>query len=338
MKKVFIAVSPGFYKTNLFNELIKKEDILVVYTGSYDKRTRNSDFFKGEKRFDYITFSGTRVKRLFRVLYFLISISYKEIIIGGYDNVFCWVPLLVTSKKKCSLIVESTFRETVTHGLRHFLKKIFISRLSRVYAPGTPHAKLVKELGFTGEIRYIKSVGLINIVPQPSYSRRNHVQNFLFVGRLIPEKNLSWLISIFKKHLDLKLTIVGFGEQEQYLKSLATTDNIIFIGAVDNMKLPCFYQQADVFILPSITETWGLVVEEALNNGTPVMCSHMVGCADDLVIERKSGVVFQLNNENDFEEKLKDICNVEKYNMYRRNVSMMSFEKHKSSVVDAFVN
>ena len=337
MKKVFIAVSPGFYKTNLFNELCKKEDILVVYTGSYDKSTRNADFLRGDKHFNHINIEGSKGLRLIRLIRLLFSEKYKEVIIGGYDNLFCWIPLFLVNKKKCSLIVESTFRETVKHGFRFFLKRVFISRISRVYAPGSPHAQLVKDLGFKGEIRLWNSVGLINAIPQPPFSKRESVHRFLFVGRFIPEKNLPWLISVFKKHPELQLTIVGFGAQESFLKALADVDNIVFTGPVNNNDLPSYYQDADVFILPSRTETWGLVIEESLNNGTPVMCSHMVGCADDLVIAKKTGVVFRLDDEDDFEHKLSFICNVENYNMFRKMVSLMDFDLHERTIVNAFV-
>ena len=338
MKKVFIGVSPGFYKTNLFNELAKKEEIMVIYTGSYDKSTRNADFLSGNKQYDYINILGSKLSRIYKTIKLLISMTYREIIIGGYDNIFCWIPLLLTRKKKCSLIVESTYRETITHGIRFFLKKVFINRINRVYAPGTPHAQLVKNLGFQGEIRLWNSVGLINRIPQPLYSERKQVRNFLFVGRLVPVKNLPWLINMFKKHRNLNLTIIGFGIQDEYLKSIADIDNIRFVGAVNNLELSLYYQNADVVILPSITETWGLVVEEALNNGTPVMCSNMVGCADDLVIAKRTGVVFQLDNEDDFEDKLSYICNTVNYNRLRKSVSMLNFKEHEKSVVEAFID
>jgi glycosyltransferase involved in cell wall biosynthesis len=338
MIKLFIAVSPGFYKTNLFNELSKIEKIKVVYTGSYDKSSRNKDFLSGEKKYNYVNITGSKIVRLFKTIRLLITEKTSEVIIGGYDNLFCWIPLFVVRKKKCSLIVESTFRETNTSGIRFLLKKIFVNRINKAYAPGTPHSRLLRDLGFEGEIRIWKSVGLINVVPQPPYRKRKIVKNFLFVGRLIPVKNLPWLIDKFTKHQELNLTIIGFGVQEKYLKSLVSTDNIRFVGSVDNSKLSSYYQSADVLILPSLTETWGLVIEEALNNGTPVLCSHMVGCADDLITAKNNGVVFQLNNDEDFEEKLSYICNVDNYNILRRNVSMMDFKKYEKQVVDAFVD
>lgn len=88
----------------------------------------------------------------------------------------------------------------------------------------------------------------------------------------------------------LRLTIVGFGEQEDELRALAGA-NVTFAGAVNNKRLPEIYQAHDVFILPSKSEPWGLVVEEALNNGMPVIVSDRVGCHKAL-INAQNGLVF----------------------------------------------
>ena len=191
--------------------------------------------------------------------------------------------------------------------------------------------------GFCGEIVLFKSVGLFNVIEQPKYHPRNIVKNFLFVGRLIPVKNLEWLINRFENHPELNLTIVGFGELEEMIRQkIRTSNNIKLVGAVKNIELPFYYQQADVFILPSITETWGLVIEEALNNGTPIMCSHMVGSADDLVVKLKTGVTFELDNIQDFEQKLVEICNPNIYNEMRKHISLLDFNERERQVVDSF--
>lgn len=83
---------------------------------------------------------------------------------------------------------------------------------------------------------------MFNYVEQPQYEPRTQVRNFLYVGRLTAVKNLPFLINAFKNRLDLTLNIVGFGEQEEFLKSIAG-DNVNFLGAVDNKKLPQVYQE-----------------------------------------------------------------------------------------------
>lgn len=336
MKKIFIDVSPGFYKTNLFNELVKSIEIYVIYTTDYNKSSRNNDFLLGERNYPYVCLKGSKIKQAIQVYNILNNSTFDEVIVGGYTSIPSWIPILF-AKSKNSLILESTFRETNTKGLRVWLKRLFFKHIDRVYACGSPHEKLAKMFGFKGECIKWYSVGLFNTIPQPYYEKRQIVQNFLFVGRFIPVKNLLWLIDRFANHKDLELQLIGFGELDSEIRNHIKTNNIKIIGAVNNSDLPSYYQRADVFILPSLSETWGLVVEEALNNGTPVMLSHMVGSADDLVIENKSGVIFKSNNEKDFEKKLEEITNINKYNSMRYYISTLNFEQRKIDIVNSFI-
>lgn len=336
MRKIFIGMSPGFYKKNLFSELNKKMSVLVVYTTDYDKSSRNTDFMKGNMDFPYVELKGGKIQQSIQLLKIVLFEKYDELIVGGYDSLFCWVPVLFSSKKKNAAMIESTIRETKMKGWRPMMKKMFFSRLARAYVCGTPHAQLTKAFGFKGENVFWHSVGLINTVPQPPFEARQKVKKFLFVGRLIKEKNLAWLIERFSHHPELELDIIGFGSLERELKSKVVTPNIHFIGAVDNEKLSSYYRNSDVFILPSISETWGLVVEEALNNGTPVMLSHMVGCADDLVLSDQAGVVFKLNDVDDFEKKLAQMKTLSVYNEKRRFISTLDFNARRQMVINAF--
>lgn len=334
--KLFIQVSPAFYKTLMFNKLCKKESIKVVYQENPERAFRSSDFLSGEKEFDNYTQTGGRLKICLDLIRLLLSTKYDELITGGYDTIYCWIAALLSPKRKNSIIVESTFRETKKKGFPAFMKRLFFKRVRKAYVCGKSHADLVSAFGFKGRIIDIGTVGLIHLVPQPPYEERKIVKNFIFVGRLTSVKNLKWLFQRFAYHPELELTIIGSGEEEKELKELAP-NNVIFLGSIPNAELPMYYKNADVFILPSYYETYGLVVEEALNNGTPVFLSHMVGCQDNLVIANNVGLVFQLDDIDDFERKLTQICNVEFYNELRYNVSKMDFEAHANNMVNSFV-
>lgn len=333
--KLFIQVSPAFYKTLFFNKLSKKERIRVVYQEKQGRAFRSSDFLSGEKEYDNYTQTGGKIKICFDIVKLLFSTHYDELIIGGYDTIYCWIAAFLSPVKKNSIIVESTYRETKKKGVFAILKRLFFKRVKKAYVCGKSHADLVKAFGFRGIIIDIGTVGLIHLVSQPSFEKREVVKNFIFVGRLTPVKNLEWLFNRFAQHPDLSLTIIGSGEIEKELKELAPK-NVTFLGAIPNKDLPDYYRSADVFILPSYYETYGLVVEEALNNGTPVLLSHMVGCQDNLVVANNVGLVFQLDDIDDFEQKLKKICDIEFYNILRYNVSKMDFEAHANRMINAF--
>jgi glycosyltransferase involved in cell wall biosynthesis len=136
---------------------------------------------------------------------------------------------------------------------------------------------------------------------------------FLSLGRFVEKKNLTTLIQAYRKFLDSSqncqthLVIVGSGEEGPKLHSLcqelrlpaydktwagienrkSKTENeppgVHFYGFRQIEENPVFYALADAFILPSLWEEWGLVANEAMASGLPVIVSETAGCAEDLL-------------------------------------------------------
>ena len=336
--KLFIIDTTAFYKKQLYSRLSKETDIRVLYTG-YQCEARNGDFSDAEMDYPHQFLCGNKWQRIWQLYKILRKGDYSELILGGWsggqDTLYAWFAAFVSPKRKNAVSIESTIKESTIKGPKAWVKKLFLSRMSRTYVCGTSHAALIQALGFKGEIVHTHGVGVFRRVAQPAYQPRVSVQRFLYVGRLIAVKNLQWLIERFNKHPELKLDIVGFGPLEEEVKQKANP-NISFYGAVKNADLSQYYQQTDVFVLPSLSETWGVVVEEALNNGTPVMLSEQVGCAEDLVNEN-TGVVFKLTEE-DFEMKLAEICQLERYNQMRKYISNMDFKAWEQAKINSYLH
>ena len=72
---------------------------------------------------------------------------------------------------------------------------------------------------------------------------------------------------------------------------------ITFVGHKSIEDLPLFYADAGCFVLPSTREPWGLVVNEAMASGLPVIVSSRCGCADDLVDDGSNGFIVDPTNE-----------------------------------------
>ena len=326
--KVFITNLPSFYKLNLYNAIAENERIFVVFTGD-TAGERNRDFFKGDMRFEYFAYKQSGLfYRIMTTLNLLLPLQWQECVIGGWDSVPMWMFALLSASKKNSVVVESSYFESQTKGLKGLIKKIFIRNIrKKAYVSGAGQRRLIEDLRFKGEIVETKGVGVFNYVEQPQYEPRAQVRNFLYVGRLTAVKNLPFLINAFN--------IVGFGEQEEYLKSIAG-DNVNFLGAVDNKKLPQVYQENDVFILPSKSEVWGLVVEEALNNGLPVLISDRVGCGPE-IINDSNGMVFKYDSLEDLLDKINKISDLKKYNQLRKNISKLDFAEIERQQVECYL-
>lgn len=120
-----------------------------------------------------------------------------------------------------------------------------------------------------------------------------------FLGKHIPKKNLEWLIEGLMnwERKDWKLIVGGDGPLTRNLKDRFKDSRIVWEGFIPQSELAQFYNKLDVFVLPSAyNETWGLVINEAMECGVPCLVSNQVGCAVDLIDQGKTGFVFDLDS------------------------------------------
>lgn len=331
-KFVFLTNIPAFYKISLYNKINEREKIFVIFLngGSIE---RNPDFYKGERKFDYVELNG-RCK-IFKYLKLLAKLKYENLVIGGWNEWAYWLSAFLSPRKNNALVSESSYFESSTSNIKSWFKRLFLHRITKAYCPGKSNAELMKRLHFKKEIIITNGVGLYRREAQPVYEGYSKVKRFLCVARLIKQKNLEFIIDIFNIHPELELTIIGFGILEKELKARSGV-NIHFLGAIDNDLMSFYYREHDVFVLPSFSEPWGLVAEEALNNGLPVLLSDRVGCADSLVENNNVGLIFKCNDKIDFEKKLKKILDIKFYNKLRYNVSMLDFSAREIKQISSY--
>jgi glycosyltransferase involved in cell wall biosynthesis len=114
----------------------------------------------------------------------------------------------------------------------------------------------------------------------------------LSVNYLLPRKGLDVLIRAFQQVAgpDDVLVLVGSGPEEDHLQSLADGDGrILFPGYQSGVHKTAWYAAADLFAFPTLHDPWGLVVNEAMAFGLPIVATDAAGCAPDLV--RDNGLV-----------------------------------------------
>jgi glycosyltransferase involved in cell wall biosynthesis len=117
----------------------------------------------------------------------------------------------------------------------------------------------------------------------------------LFAGKLISLKNPRLLLEAFvASESPAHLVFVGNGALEAQLRQLAggRTD-IHFLPFQNQLAMPAVYRLGDLFVLPSVSETWGLALNEAMACGRVVVASDKVGGARDLVTQDVTGWVFE---------------------------------------------
>lgn len=136
----------------------------------------------------------------------------------------------------------------------------------------------------------------------------------LFSGKYIPIKRPMDLLQAYHSLDDNNLALVFLGEGElrnemEEYNSRYNLKDVYLIGFKNQSEVSKYFAAADIFVLPSGGETWGLVVNEAMNFGLPIIVSDMVGCADDLVKENVNGFIFITNNVKDLSNKIKNLIN-----------------------------
>jgi glycosyltransferase involved in cell wall biosynthesis len=136
---------------------------------------------------------------------------------------------------------------------------------------------------------------------------------FLFVGGVKPGKGLHLLLEAFvllqqQGCGQWNLVIVGDGAQrselEEFVKSHALEDRVKWAGWVEYGRLGVYFQMADVFVLPTLEDVWGMVILEAMAFGKPIICSKWAGAAE-MVEDHENGYVINPYNTTEVAKQLK---------------------------------
>lgn len=220
----------------------------------------------------------------------------------------------IRNRRPTVVMSESTDIDAERQWLRESAKRRVVSVMSTGLVGGSRAADYLVQLGLQSDRIFIGYDVVDNAyfaaAARPARSAADETRAklklprsyFLACARFVRKKNLSTLLKAYGQyraghgHAAWKLVLVGDGELRPALEAeareLGIDDDIVFPGFVDYQTLPAYYGLASAFILPSSVEQWGLVVNEAMASGLPVLVSNRCGCAPDLVDEGINGFTF----------------------------------------------
>lgn len=336
---VYLTNTPSFYKLNLCNEIAKTHSLLLVLYG-YGAEAVNKEMTDGQYRFDYCFINQgdsnrrSKIKTFINLMRLMCKINAKKIIYAGWMSPEYNLYSFISPKHKNVMVCESSIIDVSLQGWRGAIKRAIISRMGSALPSGRPHAELFKSIGFKGTVHITGSVGIFNKGKRETNLKPNSPLKYIYVGRLVNVKNVGMFIDVFNAN-GKPLTIVGKGVLEKELKAKAYP-NITFSGFIDNEQLGAIYQSHDIFILPSKYEPWGLVVEEAIYWGLPVIVSDHVGSHVDMVDYLGTGAVFK---SDDIGSLNKAIADVEaNYDKYKQNVMKVDWQSRDKQQVEAYTS
>ena len=161
----------------------------------------------------------------------------------------------------------------------------------------------------------------------------------LFASKFIALKKADDLIKAFARlHLSFPeacLIMAGSGEQECVLRTMVKTlcvERVYFIGFQNQSTLPSLYAASDMFVLPSAGDSWGLVLNEVMASGLPVIVSDEVGAAPDLVCGQCTGIVYPCGDVDALTTALESLLKSEKNRQQMGNKAYKLIQKWDAEV------
>jgi len=243
--------------------------------------------------------------------------------------------------QKCHHIVAPTEREK-TELMRHY--DASSEKISVV--PCGVNLEVFKALGKAQARQYLG----FDCPPSMRYGGNlgNNDKIILFVGRIDPLKGLDKLIKAlsYLRHIQgLRLVVIGGGEHSQHeierLRQLACAlkiqEAVTFLGLVKYEQLPYFYSAADVCVIPSYYESFGLVALESLACSTPVVATD-VGNLKSIIRQGETGYVIKDNTPHRLADKISLILSrphtdIKSARLIRASVSKFSWSDIAEAIV-----
>ena len=247
---------------------------------------------------------------------------------GYYDP--AQLILLLWAKRKGIRVVmqnESTAADQVRGGWKEQFKRWIFRQCDGFFCFGTQSADYLIQLGVPPAKILLRKNAVDNTALRAVYEQtlpnraaeqqamQLRPNNFVFVGRLIEAKNLPILVTCFAEALkrsaksaDWGLILLGDGTERDALNrqiiNLDLVEQVKMLPGRPWFRVPEILALSNVLVLPSRSEPWGLVVNEAMACGLPVLVSNRCGCVPDLVHDGQNGFVFDPDQPDQLTQRL----------------------------------
>ncbi len=322
-------ISP--YRVPLFNSIAKKGIFNFKVVALAEKEeNRKWEILKDKIKFDYRVLPGwhsfmwgKRRELSIHINKGVIGILRKYnpdiVITSGYDSLAYWQAFLFCKlhRKKFILWNGTTLLSAGSlRGFKGLVKRIIVRGADRYIAYGTKAKEYLEYFGAKAVNIYISTNTVDMEYFQCKVAEYRNKESFikerkkypkyllLYVGQLIKRKGIIQVLRALDSLSDTEvgLIIAGSGPEENVLKVFCkekNIKNIFFEGFKQQNELVKYYALADILVLPSFEEVWGLVVNEALASGLYTLSSKYAGVSYDLIKEGWNGEIFDPYNINE---------------------------------------
>lgn len=312
MKVLFMTNIPTPYRVVFFNQLAQKCDLHVVFEKETTPRRNKEWFLNNKYNFNYTMLPK---KKGLKTLMPILRKDYDIIVIAAYANKFEAIAQLYFKlhKKPYIISADGGFAKD-QNFLTKLVKTFFISKATYWLSSGKPTTEYLTYYGAKKDNIYnfhFTSISENEIHEPLSLKEKNILKDemgyknkkvFLSIGQMVLRKGYDILLRIVEqeKFSDIVFLIIGTGKMLEEFRSYVkehNIENVYFLGYKDKREVFKYYQMADVFFLPTREDIWGLVINEAMANGLPIISSD--GAISALELLPKS-CLYKVNDEKKF--------------------------------------
>ena len=254
---------------------------------------------------------------LWRQWHTILERSSPEAVVSvGWADRSYQVLLQQAQRRRLPLVVacDSRERDRPRSAAREWLKRQLLTGYSSALVAGSESRAYLRQLGFPPEAIHQPWDVVDNayFLQHPSTPPPPHGPHFLCVSRFVPKKNHAALLHAYGRYQaeggSWGLDLVGFGPLEPQLfaavAALPQPGRCRILPFLQLPDLALAYRQASALVLASLSDQWGLVVNEAIAAGLPVLVSSGCGCAADLIEPGVSGLSFDPANSQQLSDQL----------------------------------
>lgn len=322
---LFVSNVPSPYNVDYLNELGKLREVTAVFERGFSSERDESWKKLRVQNFDCRILKGihTAVDAAFSpgVLRYIHKYRKAHIIIGNPATPTGILAILYCKLFRIPFILQSEggipkdgkgFKERIKYFLMHDAK-LYLSGMSlknEYFLQYGAKPSLVKQYPFTS----LYQKDLVSEVPSPEQKQAlrrelgiDSARMILFVGQFIRRKGVDVLLRACDKlPADTAVVIVGGTPTEEYINIGRQIDfsGISYVSFVDKETIKKYYRAADFFVLPTREDTWGLVVNEAMAAGLPVITTKNCVAGNELIEDGKNGYLLEVGDWETLHSKM----------------------------------
>lgn len=351
MKLLFILNIPSPYRVKFFDKLSEKCDLTVIYDRHTASDREDDWYVESNKKYKEIYLTGINYSNdaaiTFGIGQYLKKGKYDVVVVGGYATFTQMISIILLKLRHIPYCLNADGIIAVQEKiLKYFVKKFFIQGASRYLSSGKVTDEYFANHGGVRERikRYpFTSLDqddiLIDVISKEEKSRLKvmvgcETKNMILsVGSPIHRKGFDILLETMH-HLgtEADLFIVGGGPNDECQNVLAkyNLQHIHFVPFMNKEYLAEYYKAADLFVLPTRYDIWGLVINEAMAYGLPVITTNMCNAGLEMISEGNNGYIVPAEDEESLSEAISKVLTIDDKEKLGRN----SLERIKSYTLE----